>query len=175
VALSSLSLLDPYKTGGWPDDYPVDARTFFSPVDNVHQALVDLVRSASTSLIIGMFGFDDDELADLIREKLLDEHIHVQLTLDASQARGVHEREILDRENYPASSIAVGHSEHGAIQHLKMVVVDGLDRISGSTNWSTSGESLQDNELTVYRSRAMAAEAAARLSAIHAHMLQAAR
>lgn len=176
MALSSLNVLDPYKKDGrWPSDYPADVRSFFSPVDDVHEVLVELVRSATSSLIVAMFGFDDQELADLLREKLLDKHIHVQLTLDASQAKGVHERQILNRENYPASSIAVGRSEHGAIQHLKMMVVDGMDRISGSTNWSTSGESLQDNELTVIRSRAMAAEATARLGAIHAHMLQAAR
>lgn len=171
MALAQLSDLDQYKTGGFPPDYPLDMRTFYSPVDQVHAALVDVVRSATSSLCLALYGFDDEELADAIQRKLLDPSIHVQLTLDSSQAGGVHERVILARENYPASTIAVGRSERGAIVHLKLLVVDGLDRVSGSTNWSTSGESLQDNELTIIRNRAIAAEARTRIDFVHQHIL----
>ena len=173
MALPDLSALDQYSTTGFPPGTPATMRTFFSPVDNVHGALVDLIKSAAQSCVVAMYGFDDQELADALLEKLNDEHCFVQFTLDSSQAAGVHEKRILAAENYPASSVAVGRSEKGAIMHLKVVVIDGLDVVTGSTNWSAGGEDAQDNQLTVIRDPLLAAKTRARVDAIHQHMLQA--
>jgi phosphatidylserine/phosphatidylglycerophosphate/cardiolipin synthase-like enzyme len=118
-----------------------------------------------------MFGFDDEELAASIKTKLAHQDCFVQLTLDSSQAGGVHERDLLSRSDYPASSVAVGRSEHGAIMHMKMVIIDGVIVVTGSTNWSTGAETKQDNQLTVIADPYVAAEARARVDAIHANMI----
>jgi phosphatidylserine/phosphatidylglycerophosphate/cardiolipin synthase-like enzyme len=171
MTFADLSVLDQYAAAPFTDADPPDIRTLYSPVDRVHAALVALIGSAQVSVSVAMYGFDDQELADILLAKLRDPDVQVMLTLDRSQAGGVHERAILSGEAFPASSIAVGSSEHNAIMHLKEIVVDGVIRISGSTNWSGGGEGDQDNELTVILDPAVAIRATARHAAIHQWML----
>jgi phosphatidylserine/phosphatidylglycerophosphate/cardiolipin synthase-like enzyme len=177
MALSTLSVLDQYKATPFPPGYPDAARTFYSPVDDMHGALTALVQSTSNSLVIAMYGYDDDQLNQVIQQQLNSETIYVQMSLDSSQAAGVHEKDLLAHlakwENQKVgNSIAIGKSEKGAIMHLKLVIVDGLDVITGSTNWSTAGETQQDNQLTVIRDALVAAEARARVDIIHDSMLK---
>jgi phosphatidylserine/phosphatidylglycerophosphate/cardiolipin synthase-like enzyme len=150
------------------------ARMLYSPIDDVHGALVDVLRSARHSVVVAMYGFDDDELAGILRDHLADPHMFVQITLDRSQAGGVHERKLLElfRHEDMGNSIAVGTSEKSAIMHRKMAIVDGLWLIAGSTNWSESGESKQDNELTIHRSAELCARARTVLDIEHDHALQ---
>jgi phosphatidylserine/phosphatidylglycerophosphate/cardiolipin synthase-like enzyme len=166
-----LAVLDRHKTQGFPAGYPLNYRAFYSPIDDVHGVLAELIDSARHSLTVCMYGFDDDRLADAIEAKLAHPEISVQLSLDSSQAEGVHESVLLNHERYPASSVAFGRSERGAIMHLKLVVIDDEIVISGSTNWSASGEEKQDNVLEIIHDRFVAAEARSRANTIHQHML----
>lgn len=172
--LTDLSVLDRFAPAGFSADFPPDQRIFFAPVDDVHGVLAACLQAAQESIAIAMYGFDDDELADIVRTKLESDHIAVQLTLDSSQAGGAHERALLAREDYPHTVVAVGRSERGGIMHQKLAVVDGVLTVTGSTNWSLSGEQKQDNECTVRLGRAVASRCRARCDAIHAHMLRSA-
>jgi phosphatidylserine/phosphatidylglycerophosphate/cardiolipin synthase-like enzyme len=171
VTFADLTFLDQYRAAPLPAGYPSNIRTLYSPVDQVHAAELALISSTAASLDLAMYGFDDQEIADAIHDMLKNPAIAVRLTLDSSQAGGVHERKILAAENYPNSVIAVGRSERGAIMHLKSYVVDGVIRCSGSTNQSAGGEGLQDNELTVVHDETVALEASRRIGEIHAWML----
>jgi phosphatidylserine/phosphatidylglycerophosphate/cardiolipin synthase-like enzyme len=174
MALTSLSELDQYKAAPFPPGYPDDARTFYSPVDHVHQALQALLSSANKSIVVAMYGYDDEQLNSVLSSKLHDENIYVQLSLDSTQAAGKAEHELLAAwlNDKTGNSIAIGHSEKSAIMHLKMVIVDGVDVVTGSTNWSDGGETRQDNQMTVIRDPYVCAEARSRLDIIHDDMLK---
>jgi phosphatidylserine/phosphatidylglycerophosphate/cardiolipin synthase-like enzyme len=168
--------LDRYKRERrFLDGYPADQRSFFSPRDDLHGMLASLLASAQSSLVLNMYGYDDDELDAIIREKLASEHVYVQMSLDKSQAGGKHEKAILaqwDNEEF-GNSIAIGTSEvKHAISHLKVLIVDGVYTVTGSTNWSISGESQQDNQLTLSRNAVVAAELRSVLDLNHDWMLK---
>jgi phosphatidylserine/phosphatidylglycerophosphate/cardiolipin synthase-like enzyme len=149
-------------------------RTFFSPVDDVHGMLVSLLASTQKSIVLNMYGYDDDELNAIILKKLTDEHVYVQMSLDKSQAGGRHERTLLEswRNDVVGNSIAIGHSTSGAISHMKILIVDGVYTVRGSTNLSLAGEQKQDNELTVHNDAVIAAETRAELDRNHDAMLK---
>jgi hypothetical protein len=156
------------------DHYPSDFRTFWAPRDDVHGLLVTLLKCTQHSLVLNMFGYDDDDLDEIIRSKLKDDHVYVQMSLDSTQAAGKHERALLakwDNDEF-GNSIAIGQSEKHAISHLKVLIVDGIYTVRGSTNWSLSGEGKQDNELTLSRNAVVAAEARAVLDLNHDAMLK---
>src|SRR5260370_6677247 len=103
------------------DGYPDDQRTFFAPRDDIHGLLVALLASAQHSIVVNMFGYDDDELNKIIQSKLADANVFVQMSLDRSQATGAHEKQILASWNNNAfgNSIAIRTSSvHNAISHL---------------------------------------------------------
>jgi len=165
-----------YKTEGrFLDGYPTDRRTFFSPRDQVHPLLLSLISSAQHSLVLNMYGYDDKELDAAIREKLDAEHVYVQVSLDKSQAGGKTEKEVLAAWSNTdfGNSIAIGTSSvKHAISHLKVLIVDGVYTVTGSTNWSLSGEGEQDNQLTIDRNSVVAAEMRAELDLNHDWMLK---
>jgi phosphatidylserine/phosphatidylglycerophosphate/cardiolipin synthase-like enzyme len=163
LGLTNLAItdLDVFKVTGPAVGYPANMRTFYSPQDHVPQVLQTVVSSVAKSIVVAMYGYDDDVLAEMLDVALRNPAIYVQITLDASQAAGTHEKDLLAKyaNDMTGNSVAIGRSEKGAIMHRKMVIVDGLWRVSGSTNWSTSGETLQDNELTIIRDPMVCAEA----------------
>lgn len=166
-SLASLSTVS-FPPGWSPNEY-----VFFSPRDQVHQVLLDVVGATTHRILSNHYGFDDDSVSSLMLTLVKDPNVFFLLNLDKTQAAGKHESTLLQQwKGYEGNSVAIGTSIHGAISHLKVTVVDGLYTISGSTNLSTSGESLQDNELRVTRDPLMASRYESILLLNHASMLK---
>jgi PLD-like domain len=159
----------------FPHGYSRESLTFYAPRDpGVHQVLLWTMLQAKSSVAINMYGFDDPHLVSLLRHHVSNPRMIVTLSLDSSQAGGRVETKLLDllRNELPGNSIAIGRSEHGAISHDKLMVVDGLFLVSGSTNWSFGGEAEQDNQLTLTRDAIACAEARAVIDLDHDIMLK---
>lgn len=169
--------LGTYAAAPFPPGWNPNEWVLFSPRDpNVHQAVVDVVASASHRVVANHYGFDDQEVSDALLGKAADPDIVFILNLDKTQAAGAHEKALLAAwQSYVGTSVAIGQSIRHAISHLKVTVIDGLYVISGSTNMSLSGEQKQDNELRITRDPLMAARYESVILLNHTAMLAAAR
>ena len=168
----SWDALSKFKQTPFPPDYSANVRRFYSPQDNVKGAFMSLVASATSSLLVSMYGEDDPDLTALIVKHAVDPKVFVQVNLDKTQAAGKGEIPLVAQlKGCPATRLAIGTSRYGAINHLKMAVIDGLYTLSGSTNWSTGGEAKQNNEASILMGRAEAHEASIILTLEHQEML----
>lgn len=129
-----------------------DCYLFFVGRDDVHGVLRRILVAERMALKLSMFGYDDDELNDVIMRMMSNEKISVQASLDKRQAGGVHERKLieLDKKLNPitfGNSFVITNSPSGQILHTKGGVCVGTGvAFEGSTNWSASGEGTGTDE-----------------------------
>lgn len=141
--LADLAQYTPEKA--YAPDASGDHHLFFVGIDDVHDILKHIFSRVTMSIYLNMFGFDDDELNDILFQYALDKQVTMLITLDKSQAGGVHEKKLLDldrKHNLSAfnTHYAIGQSATHQISHTKGFVADGRVCGEGSTNWSASGE-----------------------------------
>ena len=122
-----------------------DFHLFYIGRDDVHDILKHVLSRVSVSLYLNMFGFDDEELNDILMAKATDPHVLMMITLDKSQAGGVHEKKLIDADiaKDPVAFntyFVIGQSATHQISHTKGFVADGKVGGEGSTNWSAAGE-----------------------------------
>ena len=127
-----------------------DFHLFYVGRDDVHNILKHVLSRVSVSLYLNMFGYDDDELNDILMRIALDRTITMLVTLDKSQAGGKHEKALLDADkernlalfntHVAVQEFVIGQSATHQISHTKGFVADCRVAGEGSTNWSAAGE-----------------------------------
>jgi len=166
--------LDQFKKfGSFGPSYPPMVRRFFSPDDDVHGALMMAISNPQLSVFSAMFGYDDEEVNNKFLEFASNPKIPFVLCLDKTQAAGVHEKKLIAL--FPTAdlgnSLVIGKSRvHSQISHTKLIVIDGIITIGGSTNLSVSGENQQNNEMIIIIDSTYAAETIAKIMLIHSEM-----
>jgi hypothetical protein len=122
-----------------------DFHLFYVGRDDVHDILKHVLSRVRVSLYLNMFGYDDDELNDILMQKVMDPQVTMLITLDQSQAGGKHEAALLAADKAKGltafnTHYVIGQSATHQISHTKGFVADGKVGGEGSTNWSSSGE-----------------------------------
>ena len=146
-----------------------------------------LFTRTTLSVKMNMYGYDDDDLNNVLMGLVKNPSVLVQVTLDKSEASCPVEKTILSTDASQdaagfANDFAIGNSATGQISHTKGGVLDGIVAFEGSTNWSSSGEGTgisltaakqapgfkaQNNTLAVYVNPYEIAKFAARLDYEH--------
>jgi hypothetical protein len=157
VSLQRFDLLDlqPYtQERVYATTASKDFHLFYVGCDDVHDILKHVLSRVSVSLYLNMFGFDDEDLNNILMRIALDASITMLVTLDKSQANGPHEKALLDADRQHnlalfnthfvtkthVQEFTIGQSATHQISHTKGFVADGRVAGEGSTNWSASGE-----------------------------------
>ncbi len=133
------------KEKAYSTDASKDVHLFYVGRDDVHDILKYILSRVTISLYLNMFGFDDPELNNIVMQKALNPAVTMMITLDKSQAGGVHEKALIEAdEKYNLAAynthFVTGQSATHQISHTKGFVADGRVAAEGSTNWSSSGE-----------------------------------
>lgn len=144
----SLDQLTPFHATPVPAQASQDYRTFYVGWDDVHGALSFLHGLPGIyRYTMNMFGYDSDDLNKLVMGLVTNAAVLTNITLDKSQAGGVHEKKLLDADramNLAAfnAHVAIGQSVTHSISHTKGGVIrfaGGAVAWEGSTNWSDDG------------------------------------
>lgn len=169
MAITDLTELNKYAATPFPVGTWKSLRTFYSPVDDVTGVINALLASTRVSLTLSMYAFTDVSHVEPLVAIFGNPAITSLMVLDKSQFTDDDESKILGSLATDPRT-AIGNSEKDAIVHLKAGVIDHQDVFYGSTNWSVSGQTLQDNQLTVVRNSIEAARLETRITAIWNHI-----
>ena len=175
------------KEGAFGPTASADFRVFFVGRDDVHGVLMHLFSRARLSVKMNMFGYDDDELNEILFDSRGPER-HLMVTLDKARPGGAHEKKLLDADNAAISRAStpplrdrpVGHPPDQPHQGLRRSTARSAPKVrptgrpqakapaSRESNPAKSGIQSANNTLAVYINAYEIAKFAARLDYEHA-------
>jgi phosphatidylserine/phosphatidylglycerophosphate/cardiolipin synthase-like enzyme len=171
--LTDLSALDQFAAAPFPGDYPTDRRRLFVTVDRVQPAILYVVSAVTASQTLGIYSLDDEAL---VAQMVANYHsvpgglptliVQDQSCYQTSEGARV-AAPLVALRGQPNFRWSVGTSDKGEIMHLKSFVGDGTVTITGSTNWSNSGENDEDNECEIALNAALAAQLTAYVESVY--------
>ena len=129
---------------------------YYAPDDDIAALLGALPGHATKSIDVEVYGFTLQPLADALLAAA-QRGIAVRIMADRSQSAGRDQHALLQRlvdARLGSLTVKIVESEHGAIDHLKQIIVDGMvgalanesSVLNGSYNFSGSA-ARQDNSV----------------------------
>ena len=140
----------PYKAS-FPEE-GVSLDVLFSPQDKpITNAVRPLIQGAKDRIDVAVFFLTHKEITrDLMQAK--QRGVKVRVILDATAATNGYSKHELLRE----AGIPVKIEDWGGKMHMKSAVIDGQHVITGSMNWTSAGESGNDENTVVLHSEKLA-------------------
>ncbi|MEM2484183.1 MAG: phospholipase D-like domain-containing protein [Candidatus Caldarchaeum sp.] len=116
----------------------------FSKVSECNVVVEGLIRSAKTKVLVAVYSFTSDELANALVEAVR-RGVEVKVVVEAEQA-GVRGSEY---ERLRNAGVDVRLDGNQYLMHHKFMVVDSLFVVTGSYNWSRAAEGFNDENIAV--------------------------
>lgn len=129
-------------------------QVYFAPENHVQDALVQLIKSAKTSIYFLAFSFTSDPLGQALRQQA-SAGVKVAGVMDADQAVSNLGTEY---DAFRADGLAVRLDGNPGQMHEKLIIIDGETVVVGSYNFSRSADTANDENLLVIRDQQIAGQ-----------------
>jgi len=119
---------------------------YFSPRGGCEDQVLHWIDRANASIHVLIYSFTLDSIGDA----LVDAHnrgVEVQVVFEVQQISQYSEYQMLR-----AAGVAVRNDTNSNLMHNKVMIVDGMIVLTGSFNWSSSGENENNENLIVVNS-----------------------
>jgi len=124
----------------------------FSPAGRCSTLLINLFNNAKKSIYVLIYSFTLDDVADaLIEASRRGVDVKIVIESDNAYSRGSEYTRLLE------NGIAVRLDSNPYQMHHKVAIIDGEIVITGSMNWSFSGDTRNDENIIVIEDRDVAA------------------
>jgi phosphatidylserine/phosphatidylglycerophosphate/cardiolipin synthase-like enzyme len=143
----------------------VQVEIYFSPDDGVADQVIEEIRSARTSIDFLAYSFTSNDIADAVRERA---------------AAGVQVRGVFDEEQVTSNTggeydalrqagISVRRDGISGLMHSKVFIIDGKTVITGSYNFSSNAERVNDENLVILHDPSLGEQYTQNFEAIYAN------
>ena len=118
----------------------------FSSRDSLAQAVTDSLRQAKQKVILALYGFNNNDLADELI-KLAKKGVVVRVKIDT--AKGAEKKTGALISRLKSGGVEVQTVAPDGRNHNKFAVIDGSRVLTGSYNWTAKAESNWENLLVI--------------------------
>ena len=140
----------------------MDVRSCFTPSERCAPAIENEIAQAKKEILVAMYSFTSRDLAvALSNARQRGVQVRVILDLEADQKTGFSQGDLLARSGIEVRRVT-GKLREGAetrgIMHHKFSVIDRAVVITGSYNWSQAAETVNGENVLVFRDAGSLAE-----------------
>ena len=135
----------------------------FSPQDKCSTHIVREIESAQRELLVAVYAFTSDDLAGaLVQAKKRGLMVQVIIDREFDSRNDKSQGKFLEVQRIPVRRLSGGKPPHSArdvgLMHQKFAVIDRRIVFTGSYNWTQAADSLNDENLLLFRDAGPLAE-----------------